>query len=80
MSCRRRNICRARLFFIERPVFAIVIALFVLLMGGLAIPILPIESMPNITPPTVKVSANYPGASARVLEETVAQPVSNDVS
>ena len=60
--------------FIYRPVFAMVISIVIVLTGVLAIPILPIESMPNITPPTVAVSGNYPGANAVVLEETVAAP------
>ena len=46
----------------------------------LSIPILPIESVPNITPPTVKVSTSYPGASAEVLAETVAQPIEQEVN
>ena len=53
-------------FFIYRPIFAMVIAIVIILIGGLSIPILPVESVPNITPPTVTVSASYPGASAEV--------------
>ena len=67
-------------FFIYRPIFAMVIAIVILLVGGLSIPILPIESVPNITPPTVKVSTSYPGASAEVLAETVAQPIEQEVN
>ena len=67
-------------FFIYRPIFAMVIAIVILLLGGLSIPILPVESVPNITPPTVKVSTSYPGASAEVLAETVAQPIEQEVN
>ena len=67
-------------FFIYRPIFAMVISIVVVLLGGLSIPILPVESMPNITPPTVQVSTSYPGASAEVLAETVAQPIEQEVN
>jgi len=67
-------------FFIYRPIFAMVISIVVVLLGGLSIPILPVESLPNITPPTVKVSTSYPGASAEVLAETVAQPIEQEVN
>ncbi len=67
-------------FFIYRPIFAMVIAIVIVLIGGLSIPILPVESVPNITPPTVKVSTSYPGASAEVLAETVAQPIEQEVN
>ena len=48
-------------FFIYRPIFASVIAIVIVLVGTLAIPLLPIESMPNITPPSVQVTTSYPG-------------------
>ncbi|MGB5176442.1 MAG: efflux RND transporter permease subunit, partial [Thermoanaerobaculia bacterium] len=67
-------------FFIYRPIFAMVIAIVIVLLGLLSIPILPVESVPNITPPTVKVSTSYPGASAEVLAETVAQPIEQEVN
>ena len=57
-----------------------VIAIVIVLLGVLSIPILPVESVPNITPPTVKVSTSYPGASAEVLAETVAQPIEQEVN
>ncbi|MCZ6756198.1 MAG: multidrug efflux RND transporter permease subunit [Gemmatimonadetes bacterium] len=66
--------------FINRPIFAMVISIVIVLLGSLAIPLLPVESMPNITPPTVKVTANYPGASAQVVEETVASPIEQEVN
>jgi HAE1 family hydrophobic/amphiphilic exporter-1 len=67
-------------FFIERPIFAMVISIVVVILGGLSIPLLPVESTPNITPPTVEVSTSYPGADAQVVMETVAQPIEQEVN
>ncbi|MGB5890484.1 MAG: multidrug efflux RND transporter permease subunit [Thermoanaerobaculia bacterium] len=67
-------------FFIYRPIFAMVISIVIVIIGLLSIPILPVESVPNITPPTVKVSTSFPGASAEVLAETVAQPIEQEVN
>ncbi|MDF7003070.1 efflux RND transporter permease subunit, partial [Escherichia coli] len=58
-------------FFIDRPVFAWVIALAIILAGVLALPKLPVAQYPNIAPPNVSISANYPGASARTVESAV---------
>ena len=66
--------------FIDRPILAMVISIVIVLMGGLAIPLLPIASMPDITPPTVKVTTTYPGASALVVEETVTSPIEQEVN
>ena len=57
-------------FFIYRPIFASVIAIVIVLVGVLSIPLLPIESMPVITPPSVQVSTAYPGAGAGGLPGT----------
>ncbi|MHC5101857.1 MAG: efflux RND transporter permease subunit [Planctomycetota bacterium] len=67
-------------FFINRPIFACVISLFILLVGGISIPLLPIEKTPDITPPTVEVTATYPGASAQVIADTVAAPIEEEVN
>jgi HAE1 family hydrophobic/amphiphilic exporter-1 len=67
-------------FFIYRPVFALVISIVISLLGVLAIPNLPIENTPDITPPTVQVSTSYPGASAAVVAETVAVPIEQKVN
>ena len=48
-------------FFIYRPVFALVVSIVIVLMGVITIPLLPVENTPDITPPTVQVSASYPG-------------------
>ncbi|WP_237056327.1 efflux RND transporter permease subunit [Microbulbifer sediminum] len=62
-------------FFIDRPIFAWVIAIVVMLGGGLAVSKLAVERYPDIAPPTVSISASYPGASARVVEESVTQVI-----
>ena len=67
-------------FFIERPVLANVIAIVIMLLGGVAISTLPVAQYPPITPPTVQVTANYPGASAKTLVETVALPIEQQVN
>ena len=55
-------------FFINRPVLATVVAILITLVGGISIPILPVAQFPEISPPTVNVSATYTGASAEVVE------------
>ncbi len=67
-------------FFIERPVLANVIALATMLVGAVALVGLPVSQYPPITPPTIQVSASYPGASARTLMDTVAQPIEQQVN
>jgi HAE1 family hydrophobic/amphiphilic exporter-1 len=67
-------------FFIERPILANVIALVTVLLGVVGITALPIELYPQITPPTVKVTANYPGGSAKVVADTVAAPIEEQVN
>jgi HAE1 family hydrophobic/amphiphilic exporter-1 len=67
-------------FFIDRPVFANVIAIVTVLFGVVALYRLPVERYPAITPPTVVVSATYPGANARVVADTVAAPIEQQVN
>ncbi|GAC18849.1 efflux RND transporter permease subunit [Paraglaciecola arctica] len=62
-------------YFIDRPIFAWVLAIVVMLAGVLAINSLPVAQYPSIAPPAISVSANYPGASARTLEDTVTQVI-----
>ena len=62
-------------FFIDRPVFAWVIAIVVMLTGALAIHTLPIEQYPRIAPPSVQIATLYPGASAQTLENSVTQVI-----
>lgn len=67
-------------FFIERPIFANVIAIVTVLIGAVALWALPVEQYPEITPPTVRVSTNYPGANAEVVANTVAAPIEQQVN
>ena len=67
-------------FFIDRPIFANVLAVITLLFGVVAMYRLPVERYPPITPPTVQVSANYPGANAKVVTETVAAPIEQEIN
>src|SRR5499426_2310628 len=67
-------------FFIDRPIFAAVLSLFVVLAGLAAMRVLPIAQYPEIAPPVVTVRAIYPGASAEVLEQTVAAPLENQIN
>ena len=67
-------------FFIDRPKFAFVIAIVVVLAGLLALTQLPVAEFPEITPPQVQVTATYPGANAQVVEETVAAVIEAEVN
>ncbi|HAB18582.1 MAG TPA: efflux RND transporter permease subunit [Verrucomicrobiota bacterium] len=67
-------------FFIERPVLANVIACVTILLGFVALRVLPVAEHPPITPPTVQVTTTYPGASAKTLVETVALPIEQQVN
>ena len=62
-------------FFIDRPVFAMVIAIVIVILGAVAIPSLPIASFPQVVPPQMQITANYLGGNAQDLEKTVAQPI-----
>jgi multidrug efflux pump len=66
-------------FFIDRPVLAWVISIIIILLGAIAAGFLPIAEYPEITPPTVRVTANYPGANAQVVADTVAAPIEQQV-
>jgi multidrug efflux pump len=66
-------------FFIDRPIFAWVIAIIIMLAGALAITQLPISMYPNIAPPSVTIGASYPGASARVVEDSVTQIIEQNM-
>lgn len=67
-------------FFINRPIFAIVIALFITIAGFLCMFTLPVDRYPTITPPQISVRANYPGADSNVVEETVAEIIEKEVT
>ncbi len=67
-------------FFIDRPIFASVISILIIVAGGVALISLPIAQYPDITPPVVQVSASYPGANPQVLADTVAAPIEQEVN
>ena len=67
-------------FFIERPIFATVLSLLLLVAGGAALFVLPIDQYPSITPPTVQVTAFYPGANAETIAQTVGIPIEQQVN
>ncbi len=66
-------------FFIDRPVLAWVISVVIILLGAIAVGFLPVAEYPEITPPTVRVTAIYPGANAQVVADTVAAPIEQQV-
>lgn len=67
-------------FFIKRPIFAGVIAIVIVVAGGVCIPVLPVAQFPDISPPTVQVTTTYTGASAEVVERTVTQPIEEQIN
>ncbi|MGB3429788.1 MAG: multidrug efflux RND transporter permease subunit [Burkholderiaceae bacterium] len=67
-------------FFIDRPIFAVVLSIFIVIAGLAAMRVLPVAQYPEISPPVVSVRAVYPGASAQVLEQTVAAPLENAIN
>jgi multidrug efflux pump len=67
-------------FFIDRPIFAAVLSIVIVIIGGIALYQLPIAQYPEIAPPTVQVTATYPGANARVVAETVATPIEQEIN
>src|SRR5881227_3892794 len=67
-------------FFIDRPIFSAVLSIVLTIAGGVAILVLPIAQYPDIAPPTVQVSATYPGANAKVVADTVAAPIEQQVN
>jgi multidrug efflux pump len=67
-------------FFIDRPIFAAVLSIFLVIAGLSAMRVLPIAQYPEIAPPVVTVTAVYPGASAEVIEQTVAAPLENQIN
>src|SRR3954468_6192724 len=66
-------------FFIDRPIFAWVIAIIIMLAGALSITQLPVSMYPSIAPPTINVNATYPGASAKVVEDSVTQIIEQNM-
>lgn len=67
-------------FFIDRPIFAVVIAIFITICGAICYTALPVAQYPEVIPPTVQVTATYPGASAETVAETVAAPIEQEIN
>src|SRR5206468_12276461 len=67
-------------FFVDRPIFATVLSIVIVIIGLVALQKLPIAQYPEVVPPTVNISATYPGASARVVADTVAAPIEQQVN
>jgi len=67
-------------FFIDRPIFASVVSLFIVIAGLVAYFTLPISQYPEIAPPTIQVTTTYPGASADVVSQTVATPLEEQIN
>jgi len=67
-------------FFIDRPIFAWVVALFILVMGGVAITQLPVAQYPSVAPPSIVVNVSYPGASAQTLEDSVLSVIEREMN
>src|SRR5205823_1983766 len=67
-------------FFIDRPIFASVVSILFVLAGGVAVWTLPVAQYPEVTPPTVQVTALYPGANSKTVRDTVASPIEAQVS
>ena len=67
-------------FFIDRPIFAAVVSIFIVILGGIAYVSLPAAQYPDVVPPTIVVRASYPGASPEVIAETVATPIEQEVN
>src|SRR5881398_337902 len=67
-------------FFIERPIFAAVLSIVITLAGAVAAVTLPVAQYPQITPPSISVNCTYPGANARVVADSVAAPIEQQIN
>src|SRR5665647_62994 len=67
-------------FFIDRPIFASVIAIVIIILGGVSYSRLPVAQYPEIAPPTINISGQYPGASAEIVAETVVAPIEQQIN
>src|ERR687891_94311 len=67
-------------FFVDRPIFAAVVSIFIVLVGAASFATLPVSQYPEIVPPTIQVNATYPGANAEVVAATVATPIEQEVN
>jgi len=67
-------------FFVDRPIFATVLSLVIVIIGGVSLIRLPLSQYPEVAPPTIEVTAIYPGANAKVVAATVATPIEQEVN
>src|SRR3546814_14900125 len=67
-------------FFIDRPIFAWVVAIFIMLAGVIAIPFLPVAQYPNVAPPQISVTTNYPGATPAEMYQSVTRPIEEELN
>ncbi|MFP3681482.1 efflux RND transporter permease subunit, partial [Pseudomonas sp. SIMBA_041] len=67
-------------FFIDRPIFAVVLSIIIFAIGLISIPMLPAGEYPEVVPPSVIVKAQYPGANPKVIAETVASPIEEQIN
>src|SRR5687767_15450417 len=67
-------------FFIDRPIFATVLSVVIVIVGVVVLPGLPIAQYPDVAPPTVQVTATYPGANAKTVADTVATPIEQEIN
>lgn len=67
-------------FFIDRPIFSAVLSIIIVLVGFIGLYLLPVDQYPRITPPVVKISASYPGASAVTVSQAVATPIEQELN
>ncbi|HAG96735.1 MAG TPA: multidrug efflux RND transporter permease subunit, partial [Gammaproteobacteria bacterium] len=67
-------------FFVDRPIFASVLSIIIFVLGLISIPLLPISEYPEVVPPSVQVTASYPGANPKTIAETVATPLEEAIN
>ncbi len=67
-------------FFLDRPVFSIVLSIVILIIGGIGLALLPVDQYPQIVPPVVRISASYPGADAQTVTQAVATPIEQELN
>ena len=67
-------------FFLDHPIFSIVVSIVILLVGAIGLMLLPIDQYPQIVPPVVKITASYPGADAQTVTQAVATPIEQELN
>ena len=67
-------------FFLDHPIFSIVISIVIFIIGGIGLALLPVDQYPRIVPPVIRVSASYPGADAKTVTQAVATPIEQELN